>query len=444
MARLASKVKLGYYPLPVDQGPLLRSRLVYPDAPIAALDPSCGTGAALQALTADSQSMLYGIELDANRAATAAAAGIQTIHGNAFEVRSRVERLSFLYLNPPYDFEVGPIASQRMERQFLSHTYSWLKPGGVLLMVIPNTSVRHCLDTLVARFKDIHIYNMVGVESELYSQCAVFGVRHNTSARDADTSRWRINKLLLDLPDLTSTVDRLYSVPRTGAAPELTYVGLPLDDIEDRLLGSNAWKGAVPLLLPKPQVNGGRPITPLHGGHVGLLATAGMLNGVFGADTDRHIAYWRPVKHSSTTTEVEDGEVIQRTRERFSNELALVFADGRTQILTETPAAKVASAAGTPERLLFPLGRTVMTCGVQDLVRRGFNPTPYLDRYALGDWGDLDQEDKEANDAAARTEGEDASRILAAYNLPDFPGSTLWIITEADRSVTTLLFPSEY
>ena len=92
----------------------------------------------------------------------------------------------------------------------------------------------------------------------------------------------------------------------------------------------------MPLLLPKQEVAGGNPITPLHGGHVGLLATAGMLNGKFGEGEQAHLAHWRPIKHTTTTVEIEDNMEITRTRERFSNELAIVFVSGKTQILTET------------------------------------------------------------------------------------------------------------
>jgi hypothetical protein len=66
-----------------------------------------------------------------------------------------------------------------------------------------------------------------------------------------------------------------------------------------------------------------------------------------------------------------------------------------------------------------------------------------LDRHVKGDWGDLDAEDKQANDQALKQ----GSRLLSAYNDDRFPGhgvSTLWIITEADRSATTILFPDEY
>jgi hypothetical protein len=55
-----------------------------------------------------------------------------------------------------------------------------------------------------------------------------------------------------------------------------------------------------------------------------------------------------------------------------------------------------------------------------------------------GDWGDLDPVDWRENDRALR----DATRILSSYHLPT--GEKIWIITEWDRSVTTLLLPREY
>lgn len=68
-----------------------------------------------------------------------------------------------------------------------------------------------------------------------------------------------------------------------------------------------------------------------------------------------------------------------------------------------------------------------------------------LDRHMRFDWGDVDAEDAHANDAAISTD----DRLLSAYNIPedmqDHEGDTkIWIITEADRSATTILFPSEY
>jgi tRNA1(Val) A37 N6-methylase TrmN6 len=466
--RLTARLKLGYYPLPEGQAPMLRARLAFPQQKTSALDPCCGKGTAILDLTDSSQTDVYGVELDANRAAIAKSTAIKTIiQGNIFDVRARVERLSLLYLNPPYDFEVGPLANQRMERLFLAHTYSWLKPKGILLMVIPVKAVSDTMETLTTRFKDIQIYRMGGEESEKYDQCAVFGVRHNNNGKDQLLLRQQVQRMLSyseNLPMLTPHPDRMYSVPPTGEV-EITYVGLPLDEIEDRLMASNAWKAAVPLLLPKQEVAGGRPITPLHGGHVGLLATAGMLNGVFGQGEQRHLARWRPVKHTTTTTEVEDDIEITRTKERFSNELALVFSSGRTLVLTETKppepekgepkvetpddsdtvmedAAVFARLNGPDSRQLFQLGRLVMTRTVQDLVMsEGFNPYPHLAAHKSGNWGDVSDSDRKANDYALK-QGD--LRIFSCYDAPQTPDGKLWIITEADRSSTTILLPSDY
>ncbi len=105
--------------------------------------------------------------------------------------------------------------------------------------------------------------------------------------------------------------------------------------MEDLLLHSGAYRQASRILIHEKSSIGGRPLTPLHGGHVSLLATAGMLNGIFGQGADRHIAHWRSMKFVDHWEEDEpDGTIIKHDRERFSHELTLVFVDGRTQILT--------------------------------------------------------------------------------------------------------------
>jgi hypothetical protein len=88
-------------------------------------------------------------------------------------------------------------------------------------------------------------------------------------------------------------------------------------------------------LLPKEEITGGRPITPLHAGHVGLLCTAGLLNGVFGEGSERHIARWRTVKTVTVFEVKEEGFKEIHKRECFTNELALVYEDGRALVLGE-------------------------------------------------------------------------------------------------------------
>ncbi len=87
----------------------------------------------------------------------------------------------------------------------------------------------------------------------------------------------------------------------------------------------------------------------------------------------------------------------------------------------------------------FDLGHTVWTPGAQEaLVVAAHLPIEFLLRHKRGDWGDLDQEDRRANEAALVHQ----SRLLSAYRTR--LGAKLWVITESDRSATTLLLPEEY
>lgn len=89
----------------------------------------------------------------------------------------------------------------------------------------------------------------------------------------------------------------------------------------------------------------------------------------------------------------------------------------------------------------FGPGQVVMTRGVADLINHEVFYTidlvALLQRHGAGDWGEVCPEDAAANDRALI----DGSRLLSVYEIGD---TKIWIITEADRSVTTFLLPTEY
>jgi len=91
---------------------------------------------------------------------------------------------------------------------------------------------------------------------------------------------------------------------------------------------------------------------------------------------------------------------------------------------------------------LFSPGKVVMTRAVADLYEANpFGPQKWLRKHLRGDWGNLCSDDAEVNEEALKSGG----RLFSSYDLgPDSPEPKLWIITEADRSVTTLLLPSDY
>jgi hypothetical protein len=84
--------------------------------------------------------------------------------------------------------------------------------------------------------------------------------------------------------------------------------------------------------------------------------------------------------------------------------------------------------------ILFSSGDIFATPGAVGL---GVELMPYLFRHLTGDWGDVDEFDRQQNDFAVK----DGSRILSAYQTP---AGKLWLITESDRSATTFLLPDDY
>ena len=87
----------------------------------------------------------------------------------------------------------------------------------------------------------------------------------------------------------------------------------------------------------------------------------------------------------------------------------------------------------------FSLGQVLATPGaIQALNENGQDAMEFLNRHQRGDWGCLSDEDKRENDFSVEKE----LRIFSAYKLTD--DTKIWLITEADRSATTILLPEEY
>lgn len=85
------------------------------------------------------------------------------------------------------------------------------------------------------------------------------------------------------------------------------------------------------------------------------------------------------------------------------------------------------------------LGQTFITPGAQEALEiSGETPIQFLRRHVSADWGELSEEDVQENELSLR----EGFRLLSAYRTAK--GQKIWVITEADRSATTILLPSEY
>ena len=87
----------------------------------------------------------------------------------------------------------------------------------------------------------------------------------------------------------------------------------------------------------------------------------------------------------------------------------------------------------------FALGRTFITPGAEEALQiAGQTAIEFLRRHMSGDWGELSDEDAKENEFSLK----EGLRLLSAYRTGK--GQKIWIITESDRSATTILLPSEY
>ncbi|MDY0236631.1 MAG: hypothetical protein RBR71_11405 [Gudongella sp.] len=100
----------------------------------------------------------------------------------------------------------------------------------------------------------------------------------------------------------------------------------------------------------------------------------------------------------------------------------------------------------TSERRL-KTGSVMMTAGIRNFLEESeenvIKVLECLERHKMCDWGDLSDDDREVNDAAVDLDmkGKPSDRIMSAYDVGE---NRIWIVTEWDRSVTTILFPEEY
>jgi hypothetical protein len=106
---------------------------------------------------------------------------------------------------------------------------------------------------------------------------------------------------------------------------------------------------------------------------------------------------------------------------------------------SEATMDKDSSPSANQDQPLFALGQVVATRGAFNAMNKlGISANNLIFRHVTGDWGDLCESDQRQNVIAVNS----SMRIFSSYQIND--DGKIWIITEADRSSTTLLLPSEY
>jgi hypothetical protein len=472
--------KNGYYP--TDE--LSLERTLQALAPVATgnmriLDPCAGEGVALaeaaHALGID-RVQTYAVEYDRDRAQHARSLLDQVLHSDLMDTMISRQSFGLLWLNPPYGDLVADHsgASQyqgsgrrRLEKLFYQRTLPMLQYGGVLVLLIPHYVLDDELCSWLSNhFVQLQIYAAADPQ---FKQVVIFGIRirrQDVFRASQATMRNHLRDIgsgTVEAPVLPEEwLDEPYCIPSSSSELQHFYrVTLEPEQFAREISRLRGLWDDFTLhfsqhgLLPRP------PVKAMSQWHLALALAAGAISGIVTSPTGRVLALkgdtYKEKSQKNEFTEDEQGNILEMRilTDRF---IPVIRAWDMTpgspmlgRILTITsspsitanlppamPHEPAALPISTPR---FAMGQLVSTAAVNHLVESGLlNPMAFIRRHAMGDWGDLPDEDRQSNEQALKY----GDRLFSAYetSLDDEP--RLWIITEADRSVTTLLLPSDY
>jgi hypothetical protein len=470
----------GYYP--TDETTLERTLQALAPSPTGIMrifGPCAGEGVALaemaHALGRD-RVETYAVEYDQERANHSKTLLDRVLHSDLMDTMISRQAFGLLWLNPPYGDLVADHAGasqyqgngrRRLEKMFYQRTLPLLQYGGVMVLIVPH----YVLDDelcgwLCNHFTELRIYNAA---DPTFKQVVIFGIRirRQDLARPQEVKYVRARLQAIGAGTLsaealpTSWPWEPYRVLPASTELEHFYrISLEPEQLSDEVKRLRGMWPDFTLHFGQSGAQPRPPVRELSRWHLALALAAGAISGVVTSKTGRVLALkgdtYKDKVRKTEFTEDQDGNVseVRILTDRFvpiirawdmtpgSNNLGQVITISSSADLQpepEEPDAK--TAPNETPRVIFDPGRVLLTQSVQHLMERGFlDPTLYLRRHFSGDWGELPDEDKYSNQRALTTR----ERLFSSYNVDAGDETRLWIITEADRSSTTVLLPSDY
>lgn len=334
MARLASQIKAGFYPIPPEALKHILKALAF-EGDINVLDPCAGKGKALKQIVdyvgknTEFEAHPYAIELDEGRAQTVRQAFGENALAPAdcYNCQITAGSVQLLYLNPPYDDELGGGST---EMQFLNHAHWWLQDGGVLIYVVPEDKVGRYSPSLKFLHHNYDRLKWMPFPSEVrkYREAMFVCTKLKYGRQQTDDE--------YNDPDLAEKLGardkHSYKVPKRRGPPRtFTKTAMTPKEMGVALAASPLQRH----LAPPPPLKMARPPLPLSKGHTAVLLSAGHLNGkVSPPGEPSHVIRGSCIKQTylkeETYEERADGtEVRKRVEsERFVLTIRAVEQDG--------------------------------------------------------------------------------------------------------------------
>ncbi|MCL2047390.1 MAG: DUF6094 domain-containing protein [Defluviitaleaceae bacterium] len=443
IGRLMNNVRMGYYPTCTENlAHIVRGISIPEGVTVNILDPCCGCGIALNSVAegvaaGGNDCKTYGIELDSFRAEEALTRIDRVGFGSFYYSRISNEAFHAMLLNPPYLSVMTEGGSNtRSEKRFLVDSISNLMMGGLLIYIIPYYRLTADICRLLCdNFNDIRVLKFTSNEFKKFKQVAVLGTR--VKRRDGSDMVSALSALALSpdtIPEITKLQSGYYQLPSIQKEVAL-FKGAQFNvaELAEQLNKSKSFSR----LFQRSELDKTekRPLLPLSIGQIGLVGGSGLINGLVECDTP-HIIKGRIVKEKRVR-ESENfngrGDLMSTTlTEVISNKLIFnLLTPNGFRTLTDYGGGAIA------DNICLPLGRVVITREASEALT-DYDINSALQRHRTGDWGDVSESDWESNNNALK-HGE---RILSSYS--SLNGENFWIITESDRSYTTVLLPDEY
>lgn len=312
MARLESKIKLGYYPTPtevIDRIETILSLMKKKGAgPIRAIDPCVGEGFAFERLCRTlGIEKTFGVELHEGRAQEAKELVGEVIHGDAFRVRAKKGAFSLLFANPPYDQEEG----KRLEYNFLRWWTEFLCTDGILVLIIRQRGmVKQMAKFISYWYRDVEVYKFPEKEYEAFGQIVLLGVRKKSAALNSDVQSFLEGVPGKDdLSELDEFSESKYEIP-PSAVNATSFYFRNLDLTTEEMV-QEVWRGGllqetIDDLWPEREDVRVKPAFPLRKGHIAILVASGLTDGLLESNGSRMLIKGTIKKHQNKTSEVQD------------------------------------------------------------------------------------------------------------------------------------------
>jgi len=336
--RLAGRIKMGYYPTPLNVIDRIKSFMSVPEnQKINAFDPCCGEGLALKHLTEGWNCQTYGIELDEHRAEEAKQNLNHVLKCSYTQTRITNGCFSVLFLNPPYDdetFNNGIVTcSERKEKIFLKDTIKYLKPKGLLVYIIPQTRLDKAIAKILSyRFEDIRVYRFQGEEYDAFKQIVLFGIKKRNSELDKDSYSSLVKVKETELPELPFIEQATYRLPAAGKVNLFRSTVIDIQDLAREAKASPLWRNFREMTRVDAS-NNDRPPLPLHQGHIALMLANGCLDGVVGEGADRHVVKGKVQKVVIKHEEQSQGTTEIRELDQYQVSIKVLTTDGEIRAL---------------------------------------------------------------------------------------------------------------